>query len=105
MQKVTINPSIAGLVDIISIGFTEIVPIYFTAEVNWVGTYTFQLWTSNNKETEISVVGNPLTTLNTLMTLTLAPEQQGIPVGIYYYEIFLENTSRVFFKGSLKIIE
>ncbi|WP_264521216.1 hypothetical protein [Flavobacterium sp. N1994] len=104
-QQVTIDPSIAAVVNIASVGKKEIVPIYFTAPENWSGDYTFKLWNSDVKNTEILVTGTPIGIATNVMTLTIDPTAQAIPKGLYYYEIMHTQTSRVLFKGTLNIVE
>lgn len=105
MQRVTINPSIAAIVNIDPVGAKEIVPVYFTAESNWTGNYQFKLWNSDKKNTEVSVTGNPIGVATTVMTLTIDPTAQAIPVNNHYYEITHIETKRVVFKGNLNIVE
>jgi hypothetical protein len=104
MQKVTINPSIAVELNIDAIGQKEIVPIYFTAEQDWVGTYKFELWNSDKKNTEISIPTTPIEIDAKVMTLTIKPENQEIPVGNHYFEITKIEDKRVVFKGNLHIV-
>ena len=105
MQIVTINPSMAAIVNIKDIGKAEIVPIYFTANENWVGTYGFKLFNSDKKNDETSITGTPLEVLNALMTLTIDATIWNAKAGSYYYEISKIEDRRVIFKGSLNIIE
>ena len=116
-NKVTINPSIAAIVEIDSIGKSEVVPIYFTAEENWTGTYTFKIWNSDKKNDEIEVpetftitVDEEEITVDTLkvqekqMTLTIAPAKQNITEGSFYFEITHDQSNRIIFKGEKLII-
>jgi hypothetical protein len=105
-MRVTINPSIAAEVNINPIGEKEIVPIYFTASENWVGTYDFCLWNSDKKNTKTTLPGaNPIVIVEKLMTLTIDPTAQAIIANEYYYEITKVEDKRVVFKGALNIIK
>lgn len=105
MQKVTINPSIAAIVNIDPVGLKEIVPIYITATADWIGTYEFKVYNSDKKNTLISLTGaNPIAIENELMTLTIDPTAQGLTASVYYYEITKVEDKRVTFKGTLNII-
>jgi hypothetical protein len=106
MQKVTINPSIAAIVNIDSVGRKEVVPIYFTATADWTGTYEFKLYNSDKKNTTVALTGsNPIAVVDELMTLTVDPTVQGIVANTYYYEITKVEDKRVIFKGNLKVVE
>ncbi len=106
MTKVTINPSIAALIDIDGVGYAEEVEIYFEGTQNWTGSYVFKVWNSFQKNTEKTIPNpNPLTVLNKIITLALKPTVQtlvSVPDG-YYYEIISVETKRIVFKGSLFI--
>lgn len=105
MNKVTINPSVAAVINIDAVGAKEVVPIYFTAEQNWLENFSFKLWNSEKKNSEVTILENPLTFEDTVMTLTISPENQNINAGKYYYEIIDTENERVIFKGDLIIID
>lgn len=104
MQQVTINPSIAVIVNIDPIGVEEIVPIYFEAEDNWAGTYELKLYNSEKKNSTVTPTGIPINIVTTMMTWTIDPTGQAIPVGNYYYEITHTESKRILFKGDLNIV-
>ena len=58
MQKITINPSIAVIVDIASVGHKELENIYFKADSNWLGDYDCKIWNSYQKNTQFTVSDN-----------------------------------------------
>ncbi|MGV9003943.1 hypothetical protein [Flavobacterium sp.] len=103
MNKVTINPSIAAIVNIDPIGQKEIVPIYFTADSNWIGTYQFTVFNSDKKNTKLHEDNLP--TVNELMTLTVNAQTMNLPIRVNYYEITKVEDNRIVFKGTLNIIE
>ncbi len=98
MQKVTINPSIAVIVDIETVFFGEELEVYFDAASNWLGSYDFRLYNSNVKNSEITN-NCTLTIANKLMTLSI----KGIEKGTHYYEIWILPQKRIVFKGKLVI--
>lgn len=100
MNKVTINPSIAAIVDIDSVGYTETVNVYFTAPVNWVGVFVLTVFNSSQKNTA-SVV-DALTVVDKVITWKIEPKTQGIEDS-KYYEIYSANAKRIVFKGNLII--
>ncbi|WP_264522130.1 hypothetical protein [Flavobacterium sp. N1994] len=120
-QQVTIDPSIAGIVNIATIGKNEIVPIYFEAEQNWVGSYVYKVWTTDKKTTALTipetfyvqvdappaepVVYKTIEVIEKIMTLIIAPAEQNLTSGDFYFEIIEQNSSRVVFKGIKKIVE
>lgn len=103
MKTVTINPSIAAIVNIDPVGYNELVNIYFTAETDWTGSYKFQVFNSQVKNTELH--SSSIATSNELMTLTINANDMALEVGTHYYEIFHEESERVIFKGNLNIIK
>ena len=103
MQKVTINPNIAVVVDIDSIGHKEDANIYFKADSNWIGSYDCKIWNSDKKNTQ-HLVANNLTVVSDLITLKIAPNLQGLEPTKYYYEIWSTTNNRVIFKGNLNIV-
>lgn len=105
MKTVTIDPSIAAIVNIDNIGKTEVVPVYFTAEANWIGTYEFKLWNSDKKNTDITRTANPLVVNGVLMTLTIDASAWNVVADEYYYEITKTEDKRIVFKGNLNIIK
>lgn len=104
METVTINPSIAVIVNITPIGVKEIVPIYFAAEQNWAGSYELKLYNSDKKNSTVTPTGTPIAILTTIMTWTIDPTGQAIPVDNYYYEITHVESKRILFKGNLNIV-
>lgn len=101
-KKVVIDPSIAVVVDINSVAFSENVNIYFNATANWIGTFEFKVWNSYQKNTAFAVNG-AITIVTNLMTLNINPTVQNLPADKYYYEISSETTKRIIFKGELTI--
>ena len=102
MQKITINPSIAVTVDIVSVGHQEVENIYFKADSNWLGDYTCRIWNSFQKNTQNNVANN-ITVVADLLTFKVAPSLQGLIPKAYYYEIWHTTSSRIIFKGILDI--
>lgn len=102
MKKVVIDPSIAVVVDINSISFSEDVNIYFNATANWNGTFDFKVWNSYQKNTAFPVSG-AITIVDNLLTLKINPSVQNLSPDKYYYEIYSVDTKRVLFKGELTI--
>lgn len=102
MSKV-IDASIGDILDIENIGQKEFAPIVFTAKNDLTDTFEFKVWNSNRKNSEIPITGNPLTISSNVMTLLISPEEQLIPVGTHYYEIFNTTDKRIYFKGKLQI--
>ncbi len=99
MKKVVVDPSVAGLVDINAVSFGEEVDIYYNADANWVGSFSFTLWNSNVKN---NVITNQctLTVNGMLMTLLI----KGIEKGTHYYEIWSTTQKRIIFKGELVVV-
>lgn len=104
MKTVTINPSVAAIVNIDGIGLNENVPIYLTAPVAWIGSFSFQLFNSDKKNNQIDIT-EVLSIDNNVMTITISPISLSIPAGSYYYEIINIDEKRILFKGSLNIIK
>lgn len=102
MQSVTINPSIATIVDIGAFGFGEPINIYFTATGNWTGTFEFTMWNSDKKNRKFKTIEVPTTT--NLMILSLDFSSENFPPDIYYYEVKHIEDKRVLFKGKLNLI-
>ena len=102
MQEIEINPSIAAVVHIKSISFSEDVNIYFDAESAWVGVYRLSIWNSFQKNT-VFIANAAVIIANQLMTLNINPSVQNLPAGSYYYEISNTDTKRIIFKGQLQI--
>lgn len=102
MQKITINPSIAVIVDIASVGHKEVENIYFKADSNWLGDYDCKIWNSYQKNTQFTVSDN-ITVVADLITFKIAPSLQGLKPKAYYYEIWHTTSKRVIFKGLLDI--
>lgn len=100
-NRVSVNPSIASIVDIDNIGINEIVPIYFTAENDWLGDFSFTIFNTEAKN-DAKIV-DAIAVAAKVITLTISPVVQTIVAGKYYYEIFSEDLDRIVFKGSLKI--
>ncbi len=105
MQRVTLNPSIAAILNIDSVGKSEIVPVYFTADENWVGTYELKLYNSDKKNKVITTPDEALTVIDQIMTLNIDPTLWNIDAKNHYYEISKTESKRVIFKGDLNIIE
>lgn len=104
MNKITINPSIASIVNIEGINKAEKVPVYFTASENWAGDYELKVYNSEAKNNEITNIGNDaLTVVGELMILTINAVEQQIAADAYYYEITSLTNKRVIFKGKLII--
>lgn len=104
-QKITLNPSIAACVNINGIGLNEIVPIYFTAESNWTGNFSFNIWYSSDKTNQIQITNSAITIFENRLTLTISPLEQKIPSGKFYFEINDDQTRRVIIKGDLIILK
>ena len=102
MQKVVIDPSIAAIVDINSVAYSENVNVYFNAVTPWLGTYEYKVWNSFQKNTAFAVTG-AITINATLMTLKIDPGNQNLPADKYYYEISSSTDKRIVFKGELTI--
>jgi hypothetical protein len=103
-QKITINPSIATILNINWISIHEVVPIYFTASTNWINNYIFSIWSSEDKTNKIEIENSPISISQNVMTLTLNPIQQKIPAGKFYYEITDNTSKRIIFKGEINIL-
>lgn len=102
MQKVEINPSIAAIVNINSVGYSELAYVYFKAATPWIGTFEYKVWNSFQKNTAITVA-NAITVVGDLMTLEIDASNQNLPADKYYYEISSIDTKRIIFKGELII--
>lgn len=99
---VTINPSIAVVVNISPIIKGETVPIFFDAEENWVGAYDVKLWNSDKKNEDFNDIATVATALKR-MTLIINTSSN-TKAGGYYYEIIKDN-DRVIFKGKIEILD
>jgi hypothetical protein len=102
MQKVEINPSIAAIVNINSVGYSELAYVYFKAATPWVGTFEYKVWNSFQKNIAITVA-NAIMVVGDLMTLKIDASNQSLPADKYYYEISSVDTKRIIFKGELII--
>jgi hypothetical protein len=104
MQKITLNPSIATLLDIDSVGHGERVTVNFTANENWTGGFEFVVYNSIAKNSFVKPAG-AITVVEKAMVLMIEPIEQVISVGAHYYEIVSISTKRVLFKGLLNIVK
>ena len=102
MQKVEINPSIAAVVNINSVGQSEQAFVYFKAAVAWVGLFEYKVWNSYQKNTPITIA-NAIEVIGDLITLKIDATSQNLPAEKYYYEISSIATKRIIFKGELTI--
>lgn len=103
-KKITLDPSIATLLDIDSVSQDEHVNVNFTANENWTGDFEFVVYNSIAKNSFVKPSG-ALNISGKLMTLTLEPALQGLTVGAHYYEIVSLSTKRILFKGLLNIVK
>lgn len=103
-KKITLDPSIATLLDIDSVAQGERVTVNFTANENWTGAFEFVVFNSAAKNSFVKPAG-ALTVVAMVMTLVVEPFVQSLDVGAHYYEIVSISTKRVLFKGLLKIIK
>ena len=104
MQKVTIDPSIAIVVDIASVGHEEDENIYFKADSDWIGAYVCKIWNSDKKNT-LQPVSNNLSVIGKIMTFRIAPSVQNLEPKAHYYEIWSTTEKRIIFKGLLNIVK
>ena len=104
MSRITIDPSIATVVDIATVGFNERANIYFTADQAWAGDFEFSVYNSAQKNSVVKPE-DALTVTGNRMHLFIKPSAQGINAGMNYYEIVSVSTERVVFKGLLNIIK
>lgn len=103
-KKITLDPSIATLLDIDSVAQGERVTVNFTANENWTGAFDFVVFNSAAKNSFVEPAG-ALTVAAMVMSLVIEPVAQGLAVGQHYYEIVSSTTKRVLFKGLLNIIK
>lgn len=99
--QVTLSAGIAAIVNIDTLGVRELVPITFTGEADWTGTYEINVWDTAQKNNEVWD-GSP-TVADNVMVWEINPDDWKVPAGVYYYEIFNTVTERIEFKGTLKI--
>lgn len=104
MSKITLNPSIAQILDIDPIAYNERVNVYFNADENWTGDFEFVVYNSAQKNRFVKPV-DALTVVAKRMTLVIEPIAQGLTATANYYEIVSLSTKRVVFKGLLNIIK
>jgi hypothetical protein len=103
-KKITLDPSIATILDIDPIGHEEKVEIKFTASENWDGDFEFVVYNSAAKNSLVKPAG-ALVVVDKVMTLTIEPSVQDLAIESNYYEIFNLTAKRVLFKGLLNIIK
>lgn len=104
-KKITLDPSIATILDIDPVGHDERVDdLKFTASGDWIGDFEFVVYNSTGKNSFVKPAG-ALNIVGKVMTLVIEPSVQGIAVGTYYYEIFSLTAKRVYFKGLLNIVK
>jgi hypothetical protein len=103
-KKITLDPSIATLLDISPVGHEERVQILFTASENWTGSFDFVVYNSTAKNAFLQPSG-ALTVSDNVMTLVIEPAAQGISIAPNYYEISSTSTKRILFKGLLNIVK
>lgn len=101
-EKITLDPSIATVLDIDSVGYNERVAVNFTASENWSGDFEIVVYNSIAKNSFFKPV-NAINVVGTVMTVTLEPIVQGLAVDAHYYEICSISTKRILFKGLLNI--
>ncbi|WP_269221993.1 hypothetical protein [Flavobacterium sp. IMCC34518] len=102
MSKITLNPSIATVLDIDPIALNERVNVYLTADENWTGEFEFVVYNSAVKNRFVKPA-NALTVVEKRMTLVIEPIVQGLTATANYYEIVSTSTKRIVFKGLLNI--
>jgi hypothetical protein len=95
-NKITINPSEGGVVDIDYVGYGTETSVYFEGDLPWTGVYEFRLFNSTVKN---NTVANEcaLTTVTVLMTLLV----KGVEKGTHYYEIWDTGVKQIVLRGSL----
>ena len=101
MSKIfEINPSVATTVNInpIIVG-EENVPIIFTFDEEITDEYEVKFWNSSKKNAEVDTIGEMQVDDNKL-TLELTPTKEGT----FYYEIINKTQLRVYFKGTIEIL-
>jgi hypothetical protein len=103
-QKVTINPSIARIINIDPCSFKENNNVYFTADENITGTFVFRVWNSDKKNSEFELLSNPISIFEKKMTLGIKPETIGLPIGNHYHEIWHLESNRIYYKGEINVI-
>lgn len=103
-KKITIDPSIATLLDIDPVGYEERVKITFTANENWIGAFTCIVYNSEAKNRFIDI-STTLKVEGMVMNLLIEPKIQLLASAAYYYEIVSVGTKRLLFKGLLNIIK
>lgn len=103
-NRLLLDPSISAIIDIDPVALSEEVNIYFTADDNWVGDFTINIFNSENKN-QSQEITNALNVTDNVMTWTIAPTEQEISVGKKYYEIYDNDSKRIVFKGILNIIK
>lgn len=103
-KKITLDPSIATILDIGPIGYNERVEIKFTASENWVGDFEFVVYNSTAKNSHVEPT-DALGVEGEVMTLVIEPKEQSLTVGSHYYEISLLEHKRIVFKGLLNIVK
>jgi hypothetical protein len=106
MKKVIIiDPSIATIVDIDPVGFSEETPIYFTldGDDDYVGVWQWTVFNSAKKNSKQVI--DALTIVGNKMTLLIKPTADSIAVGEQYHEISRTDIKRVLYKGRLNIVK
>lgn len=103
-KKITLDPSIATLLDINPVAENERIVVNFTASENWTGDFEFVVYNSIAKNNFVKPTA-AVVAVAKVMSLTIDPKVQGISVDAHYYEIVSVGVKRVLFKGLLNVIK
>jgi hypothetical protein len=103
-EIITIDPSLSGYVHIDSIGYDEVVSIYYDSNTgqDWADDYLLTVYNSPQKNSKIELP-DAITKDGARLTVVFKPKDQTIGIGNSYYEIFNTVEKRVEAKGDLKV--
>lgn len=105
MNRVTLNPSIAAIVDIDAVWKNEVKTIRFTAPEAFVGNFNFKVWNSEKKNTEFETTNGTLEVSGNQLILKIDPTAWQLKADDYYTEIYSETQKSNIVIGKLVIKE
>ena len=105
MEINTLNTSIAATLNIEGIYYNEnIIVTLKNNDSPWRGQYTFSLFDSKHKSTQIHIENCFSVTANQML-IVINPKSQKLYYQEYYYEILNTTSQRVEFVGHIKIVK
>ena len=104
MERKSISAFIGAMVDLRDISKVEKPNFYFEANEPLNADFEFKIWNSDKKNSEKPTTGTPLVKAGSMLILTVDATAWTLAADSYYYEIVRQSDGRIFFKGTLEIL-